>query len=54
MPIVIARTGEVTPKVSTISQDQREALWAAIVKNWTEKHPEEFQAMLAAPQTAQS
>lgn len=54
MPIVVARTGDIAPKTTPIPQEQREALWAAIVKNWTEKHPEEFQSMLTAPQTARS
>ena len=47
MHIVIARTGELNPRIPQITQEQREALWAAFVTNWLDKHPEEFSEMLA-------
>lgn len=49
MPIVIPRTGDTAPKISAISQEQRDALWAAIVKNWTERNPELFKELISAP-----
>ena len=48
MPIIIARTGEPNPEVPQVTQEQRDALWAALVKNWLDKHPEEFRDMIAA------
>ena len=51
MPIVITRTGELCQQAPTISQEQRDALWAAFVTSWLDKHPEEFQQMLGPPGT---
>lgn len=47
MPIVISRTGDLNAKVAPITQEQRDALWAAFVTSWVDKHQEEFQAMLS-------
>lgn len=51
MPIVISRNGEFNPLTTPISQEQRDALWAAFVTSWLDKHPEEFQQMLGPPGT---
>ena len=51
MPIVITRTGELCQQAPTISQEQRDALWAAFVTSWLDKHPEEFRQMLDQPGT---
>ena len=41
MPIVINRnTGAVKPQ--KITQEQRDALWGELVRNYVRKHPEEF------------
>ena len=50
MPIVITRNGELCQHAPIISQEQRDALWAAFVTSWLE-HPEEFQQMLGEPGT---
>lgn len=50
MPIVIARTGDLNPKVSQVTQEQRDALWAALVTSWLDKHPDEFSRMLSEPE----
>lgn len=47
MAIVISRDGELNPRTTAISQEQRDALWAAFVTNWLDKHPEEFREMVA-------
>lgn len=50
MPIVISRTGELNPKVtSTVTQEQRDALWAAFVTSWLNKNQEQFTQMLSEP-----
>ena len=46
MPIVIARTGELNPRVTQITQEQRDALWAAFVTSWLDKNPEKFSEMV--------
>lgn len=51
MPIVIARTGELNPKVPQITQEQREALWAAFVTSWLDKNQEQFAQMISQPET---
>ena len=50
MPIVIARTGELNAKVPQVTQEQRDALWAAFVTSWLDKHPDEFSQMLNQPE----
>lgn len=50
MAITIARTGEPNPRVDPISQEQREALWAAFVTSWLDKHQEEFAQMVSEPE----
>ena len=51
MPIVIARTGELNPKVvPSVTQEQRDALWAAFVTSWLNKHQDEFAQMLSEPE----
>lgn len=54
MPIVIARDGDLNARTPTITQEQRDALWAAFVTSWLDKHQDEFQTMLVqpAPQSA--
>lgn len=51
MPIVIARTGELNPKVPQITQEQRDALWAAFVTSWLDKNQEQFAQMISQPET---
>lgn len=51
MPIVTTRTGEICQQAPIISQEQRDALWAAFVTSWLDKHPEEFRQMLDQPDT---
>ena len=46
MAIVISRDGELNPRTTEISQEQREALWAAFVTSWLNKNEEQFRAML--------
>lgn len=48
MPIVIARTGDSNPQYTPITQEQRNALWYALIGSWIDKHPEEFREMIAA------
>ena len=50
MAITIARTGELNPRVDPITQEQRDALWAAFVTSWLDKHPEEFSQMVSEPE----
>lgn len=51
MPIVISRTGELNPRVAPVSQEQRDALWAAFVTSWLDKHQDKFAEMLTKPET---
>lgn len=51
MAIVISRTGDLDPKVTPVTQEQRDALWAAFVTSWLDKHAEEAQAILSKPET---
>lgn len=48
MPIVIARTGDSNPQYTPITQEQREALWAAFVTGWVKKNEDKFAEMIAA------
>lgn len=42
MPITVSRkTGEIS-SVPKITQEQQDAVWAAIVKAYAQKHPEIF------------
>lgn len=50
MAIVISRSGDVKPRSTSISQEQRDALWAAFVTSWLDKHQDDFQAMLSKPE----
>lgn len=51
MPIVISRTGELNPKiVPTVTQAQRDALWAAFVTGWLDKHQDEFALLATQPE----
>ena len=54
MPIVIARTGDLNPQYAPITQEQRDALWAAFVTSWVNKHPEEFHEMIASDTSDES
>ena len=48
MPIVISRTGELNAKVvPSVTQEQRDALWAAFVTGWLDKHQNEFAQMVS-------
>lgn len=50
MPIVISRTGELNAKVvPSVTQEQRDALWAAFVTSWLDKHSDKFSKMLSEP-----
>lgn len=46
MAIVISRNGDLNPRTTEVSQEQREALWAAFVTSWLDKNAEQFQTML--------
>lgn len=48
MPIVIARTGEIAPVPSCLTQEQRNNLWTILVGKWAETNPETFRALLSA------
>lgn len=50
MPIVIARTGELNTRVTQVTQEQRDALWAAFVTSWLDKNQEQFASMLSEPE----
>ena len=52
MPIIVTRTGELCQQVPTISQEQRDALWAAFVTSWLDKHPDKFREMVTPQSTA--
>lgn len=53
MPIVIAREGPVEPKVApALTPQQREELWANIVRSWVHRHPDTFAAMVSGGQEA--
>jgi hypothetical protein len=52
MAIVISRDGAMDPRVPPVSQEQRDALWAAFVTSWLDKHPEEFTELIAKPATS--
>ena len=54
MAIVIARTGELNVRVPAVTQEQRDALWAAFVTGWLDKHQDEFAQMLSDPQPAKT
>lgn len=54
MAITIARTGELNPRVDPITQEQRDALWAAFVTSWLDKHQDEFSQMLSDTQPAKA
>ena len=46
MPIVISRNGPVEPKVAgALSQQDKDALWEQIVRNWCNKHPDRLRDM---------
>lgn len=55
MPIVISRTGELNPQVTpSVTQEQRDALWAAFVTSWVKKNEDKFAEMLSKPEAAAS
>lgn len=52
MPIVISRTGELNAKVvPSVTQEQRDALWAAFVTSWLDKNQDKFAEMLNKPES---
>ena len=50
MAITISRTGELNPRMDPVTQEQREALWAAFVTNWLDNHQDDFTRMVAEPE----
>lgn len=54
MAIVIARDGDLAARSHPVSQEQRDALWAAFVTSWLERQEETFRTALQAeePRTA--
>ena len=53
MPIVIPRTGDLDSKTTpAVPQEMQDALWAAFVTSWLDKHTDEFAGMLADPTPA--
>ena len=46
MAIVISREGAINPQYKPLTPEQREAAWAHIIKNWTNKNAESFRTML--------
>ena len=52
MPIIVTRTGELCQQAPTISQEQRDTLWAAFVTSWLDKHPDKFREMVTPQGTA--
>lgn len=50
MAIVISRTGDLNPKVTPITQEQRDALWAAFVTSWLDKHQSDIAEILSKPE----
>lgn len=52
MPIVISRNGELNPQIPQITQEQRDALWAAFVTSWLDKNQEAFAQMVREPEKA--
>ena len=54
MAIVISRNGEMNPQIPTVTQEQRDALWAAFVTSWLDKHQGEFSQMLSDAQAAKA
>lgn len=48
MAIVISREGALNPQYKPLTPEQREAAWAHIIKNWTNKNAESFRTMLEA------
>ena len=43
MPIIIDRRAEAPINVPTLTPEQKEMLWGAIVRAYIEKHPEVFE-----------
>ena len=50
MAIVISRNGELNASLPTVTQEQKDALWAAFVTSWLDKHPDKFSQILSEPQ----
>jgi hypothetical protein len=50
MAIVISRNGDLDMKVPAISQEQRDALWAAFVTSWLDRNQEQFAELLNQPE----
>lgn len=47
MPIIISRTTDAPPVVTNpLTEQQREELWANIVRSYLQRHPEEFREMV--------
>ena len=51
MPITVSRTGELNLTMPQITQEQRDALWAAFVTSWLDKNQEQFAQMISQPET---
>lgn len=54
MAIVISREGTLNPQYKPLTPEQREAAWAYIIKNWTNKNAESFRTILEADQQKES
>ena len=50
MAIVISRNGDLDMKVPSITQEQRDALWAAFVTTWLDRNQEQFSELLNQPE----
>ena len=41
MPIIIPREGVIPPPAAPpLTQEQKDKIWEAIIKNWAQAHPE--------------
>lgn len=40
MAIVIPREGAIVPAPDALTQEQKDMIWANIIKNWAQKHPD--------------
>lgn len=40
MPIVIPREGTIPAEPAPLTQEQKDKIWEAIIRNWAQKHPD--------------
>lgn len=50
MPIVIPRQGDIPVQATTLSQEQSDKIWEAIIRAWANKHREELAELLEVNQ----